>query len=990
MSEPCKRCQRQGLAIFPVLYAAAPKEIATSLTAPSGHFGAGVIDRPLQESTYFLRTLEPGYLYLLYPNKVWKGYLIDAAGYPRYYPDLLIEDMPSTVPAASEVTACVKQTGKDHTGIEAICIDVASASKGPTYIAYSRHRWTKSVRAEHAKAPEKRMQKIEAVSGAPFKHAEVASAAALKQWVADFKPTAVSALNKNLPAERQLQDRSAKADGISKAMLAMSGALAKPGLIMALHDPIGLTATINSHRNALVERVHGIDDKTSQAERDDMMVVAVIENLRESITTSKGDWPRHEKHIDQAKYKPAKKLWEERAALASRVDARSKDYVAWMCSALTKTVFEADFDPTDARSGFALEDAFVACTQGSGVTQTERDKVWQPWFEAEADSKDNLIWRAATANDKDLLALMLTSKIDKTFKIEKSSFGAFKRTEWYKQLHAAHAVRLTQRRLYSETTEALVTILSGQLLWLQKRNPKLYMRSMAQLATVLVSRADILMLPEEMNAPLRSFTRWAQEAFLGKPKVQVPLTTSYAKGNTVRPRIIKPSDVPNSEVRQELKSLDGALMIDLSGKNPTVAFTAWVVSKLQPGKAMDPSLDEVFKRLKLNREAFVTPEKFAFNPLSGAERDFKTAKYFDRPLSVISSLFALLSFCKASNAITDELKKGKGADDEKILKGYVGLATAVTSGIASGLEIAAATKTIAANGVKSLLVRGLSFSAGVLSAVAGVVDAVMVWRSANRLSTDGDEDAAGAAYAAAFLGGVGSAFAGVGAGMIFFLSATGVGTVVVLAVGVVLIGISIYESIDSDQKTDTSLEKWLDRGRFGNHHRPDSKIGFKTLEAEMLALRTVLYAVNIQTQSLVQSATLRVFYTVALPFFSKDTEFVLRLFGTDPNGRERQLKQSTYHLASTRAIEVKDAHALPGDDVNQKIHGQQLVLEGEAMVRFPPLMLSRDPSSGKLSIPVGSTMRDVSDVPYFTQVRVAVSYKPDVQAWPTFELEASA
>lgn len=988
MTHSCDKCERKGLSLLVALYAAAPKELAAKLTAPGGHFGQGVIDKALKESAYYLRSMEPGYLYLLYPNKLWRGYLIDSAGYPRYYPNLAYEDMPSVIDADSLVVACARQ-GTSHTGVEAICIENPDKLKGPVYIAYSRHKWTKAVRAHYAAAPEPRMQKIAAFDGSAFPHAEVASEAAIQHWIADYNPAAVAALNKTLPDDAKLADRSASTAGLAKAMLAHSGKLAKPGLIMALHDPIGITATLNDHRNTLVQEVMGLDAKSTPAEQDDFVVVAAIESLHKNIVESKADWPRHEKHINLTKYNATKEKWEKRMALGKKLEARSADYVAWMDSPSTKDIFRHDFDPADPLSGCALEAWFVACTQGSGITMLERDKIWEPWFNAEPDSEDNLVWKAATANDKNLLALLLTSKIDKTFKIEKSTFGAFKRTEWYNNLHAVYVAGTSKGRAYSDTTEALAKTLGGQLLWLQKRNPKQYMRSMAQLASVLLARGDLVILPEPMSTPLRSFTRMAQEAIIGKPNVRIPLTASYAKGSYVRPRIIKPADIPKEEVRELVKSLDGALMLDLSGKNSTVAFTAWVVSKLEPGKPLDPSVDAVFKRLKLDRQAFVVPEKFDFNPFSSAARDVRTAKFFDRPLSVIGGMFALLSFCNASNAIVDELKKGKGADEEKLWKGYVGLATGVASGLASALEITAATKIIANKGVKTAATRLLGLGAAGISLATGLTDAYLNWRAADKLSSEGDDDAALAGYWATGTGVFGSLFA--------FAAAVGIynswnpaGIVILIVVGVGLVGGSIYNAIDSDKKKDTPLEKWLDRCRLGKQVLPSSKPPFKDLDAEMTALRAIIYAVRLESQSYHDNAILKIFYSVAVPLYTKDSEVIVRLFGTDPDGLERQLKQATFRAASTHAADTKESLALPVDEVEPKIEGQSLLLKGEALVRTPPMGLGRDPRTGRWVIPVGSQLKDVSNVPYFSRLRVAVHYKPDMQTWPAFELEASA
>ena len=135
MKNPCNRCSRRDLPIFPVLYAAVPKELARSRRQLSGNFGLGVTDKTLTESSYVLRGLPPGYVYLLC-GSTWRGYLIDPAGYPSYFADLRVEDMPEAVPAQSAAAQCERQ-GKSHTGIEAISIEYPDLIQGPVYIAVS-------------------------------------------------------------------------------------------------------------------------------------------------------------------------------------------------------------------------------------------------------------------------------------------------------------------------------------------------------------------------------------------------------------------------------------------------------------------------------------------------------------------------------------------------------------------------------------------------------------------------------------------------------------------------------------------------------------------------------------------------------------------------------------------------------------------------------------------------------------------------------------
>ncbi|MFV5213855.1 toxin VasX [Azonexus caeni] len=980
----CNRCKRSGLAILPLIYSVAPKE--KDVPVVGGNFGGNVISATLTESKYTLRRPDPGYIYLLYPNKHWRGYHIDSAGYPRYYPDLLTEDMPSAIPLESEVPAC-ERLGKTHTGIEAICIEPSGTVKVPVWIAYSRHKWTKSVRDAHAKAPQNRMQAIMLVDGGTFSHAEEASAEAFKKWAVDFNPQAVKAFNEIRSSATPIQDISVRAESLAKAMLGMSGALGKPGLIMALHDPIGIAASLNDYRNQQVEKVLAQDKNTTERDQEDFTVVTVIENLRDNLTKNEGDWPRHEKHLDSAKYDAAKKKLEAHLSEAQRVEAMSADYEKWMNGKATQLVFASDFENKDLACRRALEDGFTVCVQGSGVTKIEREKIWEPWFSDE----QSLLWKAATANDKNILDELSAGKIDKTYDAGKGAIGAFKETEWFAHLHQVWG-KIKQQRAqlveYRQATHTLALTLGGQLSWLQKKNNKLYLQTMARFATVLVTRDDLLVVPQNVTSSARNFVRWAQEAFLGKPNVDVPMAAvGGANSSHGRPRIIKPGEIPDEEVRRAAKALDDVLVVDLSGNNGMLGFTTWVASKLEPGKPMPDTLDDLFKRLKLDRQQFVLPEKFKFNPLSEHARGLKTARFVDKPLSAISGIFAMTSFISASNALTDELKKGKSADEEKQLAAMAGMATAVTSAIAATLEFKAANLMIAQKGATTFGVRVLGGVAAGLGAAVTATDAYFAWRNASKLSSEGDDDAAMSAFKGAKAGTAGAISGAVVAWMIF-VGTGGIALAIAIGATVITVGASVIFGIQADDKTDTELEKWLNRCRFGTHSRPDCKAPFSNLEEEMTVLRQAIYAVQIVTRTWAESATLRNYLTLGVPFYATDSELEIQWWGTSPDGQPRQIEQAIFSKGALKAASVRQPQAVVGGELTPTQKGKALAVEGELLVRRPPLNLQRNPQGTGWVIQVGSVLRDVSTVPYFTEIVVKVRYKPDTKTWPELVVEA--
>ncbi|PHV10532.1 T6SS effector BTH_I2691 family protein [Chitinimonas sp. BJB300] len=994
MSDPCNRCQRKGLAILPVIYAAAPKEVI-ALPPLGGHFGTGVTDKALKENRYYLRKLDPGYLYLLYPNKVWKGYMIDVAGFPRYYPDLLIEDMPATLPAQSDVVRCQVQSENPHSGVEAICIDRPDQLKGPVWIAYSRHPWTKAVRAAHANAPEKRMQKVAAVDGSAFEHAEVASAAAFKQWIADFKPAAVNMLNKQLPTASALIDRSGDAENLANAMLAMSGKLAKPGLIMALHDPIGITATLNSTRNDITEQVLLIDKNLSAKDRDDLLVAGIIEDMRKSMQAAKDNpWERYADNIDNSKLDPVLKKLQAKRNLAKRIDTCSSDYVVWITAPRLTDLFASDFDPSNVASGLALENCFVLCTAGSGTTMQEREKVWQPWFDKDPKDPTNLLWQAATAADKTVLAFLAVEKIDKTFDLTKGSKDIFKEREWFSHLHdvlhSANSQR-AQQRAYAVATEKIAQTLAGQLIWLRGKDGsglKKYHQTAARMATVLASRGDIVVLPKTMTARVHQYVRWVQDAYVGKPSVRIPLV----QGNVLPGgggKRIDTSKLSGEELRQQVSNMDGALMVDLSGRDGVMNFSMWVAQKLQPGQAPDKEMQKLLRQLKLEPDDLTLSADLKINPLTDTERKIGITK-MDRVFSVGTGFLTLYSFFNTWSQLTEELKKGKDADALAVESGFAGVGTAALTGIAVTLEIKAANELIKQAGVETLRARVLGGTAAGLGLACGLVDAYYLWQQSEKLSKEGDADAAQMTIITSLTTGFSAIFIGV-AGIAAAFGATGVGIPIAVGIGLLLAIGAMASGYAAAENTDTELEKWVDRCRFGKRLRADSKSTYRDGKEEMIAFRNAIYIVSVKLRIKWNAGMLHGFYTISVPYFAKHSAIRVQLSAKDTLGTTRILKSSLFKINGDEQVEKYDSHAAPVSSADGKVQDQQLLIEGEMTLRLPPLDLFRDPAQrGKQFIRVGTVAKDVTDVPYFDNLKVSVTYQPDKKTWPEFVVENQA
>lgn len=418
---PVKQDPSDGLVYLDSAYNSAVNHAA--LREPSGQFGADVTDTKLDESQYVLKGVDPGFIYLLYPNDRWKGYVVDKAGYLRLYSDLGTLDMPADGPTRdSDVEQCSRE-GKSHVGIEAFCIEDPDKVGGTVYVAYSRYKWSKSVREKYVKevraeeksaakkeqpvakkTPPMRMQPILALDGSAFEHAEVASATNLRTWVVDFNPDAVRAINPFQLEEMQVRDRSGITTSLPEAMQQKSGkSFNKPGLIMALHDPVGITMALNKHRSRLTAdaAAEGSQDPEKARKR---IVAETIQSILKGADQQPGPWYdrnygsyRFVKHIDKGAYDSALVDSQKFRSLQTRITQAAEDFCKWQTSPAWAKIQRCDFDGTDPRSAQDHGQMVAYSVCGSGLVKCEFERMWLPVMDLASTSENHWYYRALGA-----------------------------------------------------------------------------------------------------------------------------------------------------------------------------------------------------------------------------------------------------------------------------------------------------------------------------------------------------------------------------------------------------------------------------------------------------------------------------------------------------------------------------------------------------------------------------------------------------------------
>ncbi len=269
-SGQCPNCVKTGVAILPVIYAVTPKDHFReyvepllekgALPEPAGRFGEHIIDKTLDMSRYYLRTLPPGYLYVLKSDETWDAYIVDNAGLLHMMPPAELPSSPDKQPAMKE--SCMRE--QHNIPAQVFALDPETS---PTaWVGYSRFRWSNKVLGDYAANRDgyrdSRMFRINVAQLATGivngKHCRAASAEALSKWIADYQPDpAVTSLNgAQLSA---ISQRHGQAEALAEKMAEIGSSVSEQatGCVIALSDVVGMLSQLNAQRlSAQADKLH--------------------------------------------------------------------------------------------------------------------------------------------------------------------------------------------------------------------------------------------------------------------------------------------------------------------------------------------------------------------------------------------------------------------------------------------------------------------------------------------------------------------------------------------------------------------------------------------------------------------------------------------------------------------------------------------------------------------------------------------------------------
>lgn len=402
----CPDCNKQGLAILPVIPLAIPRQHldvnGTYATLAAACDALGVTTaQTLKEHALVLRALPSGYLYVLKPDKSWDAYVVDREGLLRMMPPAQCPASPADL---TPMSAACRRVG-DNIPAQLIAID--PARHATVWVAFSRYRWTQRVMRDYANnrdgSRDRRMTRVDVMAAANAAH-RVGNAypmsAGLAGRVVNYADEAlVSHANRNL--REPLPPRAALADRIKDEAARISAATAgRSGIVLALADDHGLTLQVNADRNAEVAR---LNDYMAEHQRA-TVISGIIRGFEESFTSNGQEalWnERFRKHYDHTRLEQEQQRYDSRLnAFKERILALSHDVLKLNQSSGAHVIWH-DFDPEDDHSARDRQSATAGVVNGT-VHLLGEEELWDAWLNEDPANPHAIIWGAVTALKSDI------------------------------------------------------------------------------------------------------------------------------------------------------------------------------------------------------------------------------------------------------------------------------------------------------------------------------------------------------------------------------------------------------------------------------------------------------------------------------------------------------------------------------------------------------------------------------------------------------------
>lgn len=485
----CEICDQKGLPILPVRYAVASNDNQTKAPSLRAPFGLGVasIALPEEHAKYTLRLVRQGYLYVFNEKRgQWRGYVVAQGGY------LLEYDLEAGPPPDIGAAKPCARMGK---AASSRCVMIPDAEKaGKVWMGFSDTAWTPAVLNNNRREAyrTKHMQCIDVgawVSGSRDQQHSAAldklvthvSEFAMPLPPMDFmKPDFLPPLLQSFAYQIRLlggtpafshslqtfENHSASAHDFMEAAEKAAASLPNqtPALMLAINDPVGVTAEIASLMSSKLQKF-----LASPAIKWPLVTASTIDSLqgivknqeimrRISLRKDTGNaimggpnpsiglarifgGEEYRKNADAAAElltttskeeveKAADDKWNSyldkmrggRAAPEYKAKQRSlqqsikkfddstiiplaEAHKSWITSSGLAGCMECNYDENDPHSGQGYVDSLMLCIQDTQDKKVCFD-VYDDWLNAKEIERGNLLLRAVFYNQAEIISKM--------------------------------------------------------------------------------------------------------------------------------------------------------------------------------------------------------------------------------------------------------------------------------------------------------------------------------------------------------------------------------------------------------------------------------------------------------------------------------------------------------------------------------------------------------------------------------------------------------
>ncbi|PTD94969.1 T6SS effector BTH_I2691 family protein [Pseudothauera lacus] len=823
----CPDCNKQGLAILPVIPVAIPRQQlevnATYATLAAACDALSVTTaQGLQEHALVLRTLPSGYLYVLKPDKSWDAYVVDREGLLRMMP-------PAQCPASpADITPMSVACRRAGDNIPAQLIAVDPARHATVWIAFSRYRWTQQVMRDYADnrdgSRDRRLTRVDVMAAANGSVGPAHSAgnavrsaypmsAELADRVINYAPnTLVGLTSRNL--REPLSPRAALAGRIKDEAARISAATAgRSGIVLALADDHGLTLQVNADRNAEVARLNDFMAEHRRA----TMISGIIRGFEESFTSNGQEalWnERFRKHYDHVRLRDDQQRYDSRLqTFKDRILALSHDVLKLNQSSGAHIVWR-DFDPEDDRSAHDRQSATAGVANGS-VHLLGEEKLWDDWLKEDPANPHAVIWGAVTALDADIGRFIASASLPARNQAALAVALADKlraAVEDFRQRIAARA--------NPEAMAAIGTSMASQHARIAAQGGASARTTGWRMLVVTSVRTHINIDFRTIRVTETQLTSMIAEATFGPPQATARRLLDIESHSGTRTYVVGTNGVDQY-----------AFMNTQSTTQRTRVVELWLP---------DSEAARLPAALAGSTAAAAVP---GVNPFRGL-------------MQYTRSLPGVLAWAGLVFSTLDLADAGESFDlRNTTAESTFGLTAAILAAVGATVEIVSGALGKAVGNAAALRVTQIAFYGGIFGALAALFSSIHLFSRSQNYRARDDSDAADAYQSAAvwtlvsgisIAGGALAAAHASGAlvGHLGFLAGLGGLAAAIpvwgwIALAILAIGAGAYFLWQAIRNTDTPLEEWLRGSYYGRGNTPF------TPADEMERLNQVVYSVNI-------------------------------------------------------------------------------------------------------------------------------------------------